>query len=63
MMTAIEIMKLLEAIRTTRLAVLWHLANFDAAQEPVQTNTTPSWLNQQDGHNQVPRNPDALIDG
>ena len=61
-MTDTDMMKLVNAVQGTGLAVAWHEINFHRIDESAHTRPDPDWMADYRPCSQAQHRPDALVD-
>jgi len=61
-MTDIEILKLVNAVQGTELAVAWHEINFHRIEEPAHVRFAPEWMVNYRPRSQAQHHPDDHVD-
>jgi hypothetical protein len=61
-MTDIDMLKLVNAVQGTGLAVAWHEINFQRVEEPAQVPSAPDWLANYRPHSEARHQADAPAD-
>ena len=61
-MTDAEMLKLVNAVQGTGLAVTWHQINFHHIDEPAHTRPDPEWMVNYRPRSETRHHPDGPID-
>ena len=61
-MTDTDMLKLVNAVQGTGLAVAWHQINFHLIEEPAHVPSAPEWMLNYRPRSQAQHHPDAPIE-